>query len=593
MADDRGKPADPTADTISPAHAVHRARLHALGLTDAQIRQPFVGVVTSWNETAPDNIALARQAQGVKRGVRDAGGTPREFTTIAGTGIAGTGIAGTEIVGTGGIAADEAGKVPSLLHRDLIADSVEMTCRGSDYQAVVGIAGCDKAMAGMMMAMARCNLPSLVMFGGVALPGRYQGRDITFSDVAHGFGAHAAGTISDDDFQSMIAGASPSAGAGGGHFSAHSMGCMAEALGLALPGSASVPAAYETRDDIAFRAGDAVMSLLDHHLRPRDILTPAAFENGATVVAATGGATSALLHLLAIAHECGVSFDLERLAAICARTPLIADLRPGGRYLVRDFHEAGGMPAVMRVLLDAGYLHGDCLTVTGHSLATNLNDITRAGDQQVIRPVGQPVDKRRGLAVLAGNLAPDGAIGRFTGSDQMADHQPYVGTARCFDSADAALAVVQRGDYREGDVFVMRYQGPQGGPGMPEMLDVPAALFGQGAGGTVAVITDGCLDGMVCGLCVGHIGPEAAVGGPIALLQDGDQIIIDMAAGTIEVSLGSDEIAARHAKWQPKPDVGRSGALWKYVQTVGPASSGATTHPGAVRSRDRNTDLID
>ena len=463
MADDRGKPADPTADTISPAHAVHRARLHALGLTDTQIRQPFVGVVTSWNETAPDNIALARQAQGVKRGVRDAGGTPREFTTIA---------------GTGGFAADETGKIPSLLHRDLIADSVEMTCRCSDYQAVVGIAGCDKAMAGMMMAMARCNLPSLVMFGGVALPGRYQGRDITFQDVAHGFGAHAAGTISDDDFQSMIAGASPSAGAGGGHFSAHSMGCMAEALGLALPGSASIPAAYETRDDIAFRAGDAVMSLLDHHLRPRDILTPAAFENGATVVAATGGATSALLHLLAIAHECGVSFDLERLAAICARTPLIADLRPSGRYLIRDFHEAGGMPAVMRVLLDGGYLHGDCLTVTGNSLATNLNGISCASDQQVIRPVGQPVDERLGLAVLAGNLAPDGAIGRFTGSDHMADHQPYVGIARCFDSADAAHAAVQRGDYREGDVFVLRYQGPQGGPGMPEMLDVPAALFG-------------------------------------------------------------------------------------------------------------------
>ncbi|MGC6497034.1 MAG: dihydroxy-acid dehydratase [Candidatus Puniceispirillaceae bacterium] len=549
-----------------------------MGLTDAQIRQPFVGVVTSWNETAPDNIALARQAQGVKRGVRDAGGTPREFTTIA---------------GTGGITADEAGKNPTLIYRELIADSVEMTCRASHYQAVVGIAGCDPAMAGMMMAMARCNLPSLVMFGGVALPGRYQTRDITFSDVAHGFAAHAAGAITDEDFQSMIAGASPSAGAGGGHFSAHTMGCMAEALGLALPGSASIPAAYETRDDVAFRAGEAVMSLLDSHLRPRDILTRAAFENGATIVAATGGAPSALLHLLALAHECGVAFDLDRLATICARTPLIADLRPGGRHPIRDFHEAGGMPAVMRLLLDAGYLHGDCPTVTGNSLAANLDGVAFADDQQVIRPVGHPVDERCGLSVLAGNLAPDGAIGRCSGADKMAGRQPFVGTARCFDSTDAALAAVQRGDYCEGDVFVLRYQGPQGGPGMPKMLDVPAALFGQGAGGNVAVITDGCLDGMVCGLCVGQIGPEAAMGGPIALLQDGDQIIIDMVAGTIDVAVGPDEISARHAKWQPKPDAGLNGALWKYVRTVGPASSGATTHAGPVRSGDRHNDLID
>ena len=550
-----GRPTD-------PSDATHHARMHAMGLTAAQMAQPLVGVVTSWNEAAPANMALARQAQAVKRGVRDAGGTPREFNTIA---------------AADGRGSDRTAPVASLAHREVIADSVELMVRGHSHRALVGLAGCDMAMAAMMMAMARLDIPSVVMFGGTALPGRYQDRDVTLQDVAEATGAHAAGHMDDTDFQTLVRNASPSAGAGAGHFNAHTMGCIAEALGLALPGTASIPAPYDSRDDCGFATGKAVMTLLQDGIRPRDILTRAAFENGAAILAATGGATNTVLHLLALAHECGIEFDLDSVAATFRRTPLIADLKPAGRYLAHDLHAAGGMPAVMRQLLDGGYLDGTCLTVTGRSMAENLQDRPWAGDQDVILPAGQPHAAATSLVVLTGNLAPDGALAKADGLPDRC----MTGTARCFDCEAAGLAALERGDVGDGDVLVIRYQGPKGGPGMPAILDLPAALCGQGADGRIAVITDGCLSGMLRGPCVGHIGPEAALGGPIAMLRDGDRITIDMAAGRIDMEVSDAELSARRKDWQPPPSPALDGALWKYQQLVRPASQGAVTHSPA------------
>ncbi len=547
--------------SVGPEKAPHRSYYYAMGMTEEEINQPLVGVVSTWNEAAPCNIALARQAQAAKRGVRENAGTPREFTTIT---------------VTDGIAMGHAGMKSSLVSREVIADSIELTVRGHCYDAIVGLAGCDKSLPGVMMAMARLNVPSVFMYGGSILPGRFKDKDVTVQDVFEAVGAHAAGNMSDEDLHELECVACPSAGSCGGQFTANTMACVSEAIGLAIPGSAGAPAPYESRDEYAYHSGRIVMDLVRANLRPRDILTRKAFENAATVVAASGGSTNAGLHLPAMASECGIDFDLHEVAEIFKRTPYIADLKPGGRYVARDMFEIGGVPVLMKALLDGGFLHGECITVTGKTIAENLADVKFPTNQDVVRTTDSPLSLTGGVVGLRGNLAPEGAIVKVAGMKNLR----FTGTARCFDCEEDAFAAVERRDYKEGDVIVIRYEGPRGGPGMREMLATTAALYGQGAGDTVALITDGRFSGATRGFCVGHVGPEAAVGGPIGLLKDGDQITIDAVSGSITVELSDDELSKRRATWKPRATDYNSGAIWKYAQTVGSAEKGALTHPG-------------
>ncbi|MEQ8640910.1 MAG: dihydroxy-acid dehydratase [Alphaproteobacteria bacterium] len=548
--------------SVGPDKAPHRSYYYAMGMTEEEINQPFVGVATCWNEAAPCNISLSRQAQAVKKGVKAAHGTPREFTTIT---------------VTDGIAMGHSGMKSSLVSRDLIADSVELTMRGHCYDALVGLAGCDKSLPGMMMAMVRLNVPSVFMYGGSILPGRYKGRDITVQDMFEAVGAHSAGKMDLAELHALECVACPSAGSCGGQFTANTMACVSEAMGLALSGSAGAPAPYESRDAYGEASGEMVMRLLQMNLRPRDIVTRKALENAAMVVAASGGSTNAALHLPAIAHEAGIDFDLFDVAEIFRRTPYIADLKPGGRYVAKDMYEIGGVPVLLKALLDGGYLHGDCITVSGKTLAENLENVEFSDEQDVIRPVSNPLSPTGGVVGLKGNLAPEGAIVKVAGMKAL----KFSGTARCFDSEEEAFAAVQRRDYREGEVLVIRYEGPKGGPGMREMLATTAAIYGQGMGDKVALITDGRFSGATRGFCIGHVGPEAAVGGPIGLLRDGDAITIDADAGTIDVALSAAELAERRKAWTPRATDFQSGALWRYAQTVGPAQKGAVTHPGA------------
>jgi dihydroxy-acid dehydratase len=548
--------------TVGPERAPHRSYLYSMGLTDEQIAQPLVGVATTWNEAAPCNITLSRQAQAAKKGVAAAGGTPREFTTIT---------------VTDGIAMGHAGMKSSLISREIIADSVELTMRGHCYDALVGFAGCDKALPGLMMAMVRLNVPSVFMYGGSILPGRFRGKDVTVVDVFEAVGMHSVGNMSDEDLHELECVACPSAGSCGGQFTANTMACVSEAIGLALPGSAGTPAPYESRDAYAEASGRAVMELLRLRLRPRDIVTRKALENAATVVAASGGSTNGGLHLPAIANECGIDFDLHDVGEIFKRTPYIADLKPGGRYVAKDMHDVGGVPVLMKTLLDGGYLHGDCITVTGKTIAENLAKVVFPTNQDVIMPVSRPLSPTGGVVTLKGNLAPQGAIVKVAGMKELR----FTGQARCFDCEEDAFEAVDKRRYKEGDVLVIRYEGPKGGPGMREMLSTTAALYGQGVGDKVALITDGRFSGATRGFCIGHVGPEAAVGGPIGLLKDGDMITIDADAGTITVALSDAELAARKAAWTPRRTDYQSGTLWKYAQTVGDAEKGAVTHPGA------------
>ncbi len=547
--------------SVGPERAPHRSYYYAMGMTEEEIARPLVGVATCWNEAAPCNIALNRQAQSVKRGVNEAHGTPREFTTIT---------------VTDGIAMGHQGMKSSLASRDAIADTVELTMRGHSYDAMVTLAGCDKSLPGMMMAMLRLNVPSVFMYGGSILPGRFKGKDVTVVDVFEAVGQHAAGNMSDEDLHALECVACPSAGACGGQFTANTMATVSEAIGLALPGSAGAPAPYEERDRWAVESGKAVMELLKRNIRPRDIVTMKSLENAAIVVGATGGSTNAGLHLPAIAHEAGLSFTLDDVAAIMRRTPYIADLKPGGKYVALDVHNVGGIPIIIKALLDAGLLHGDCLTVTGKTLAENHKDVVFPTDQDVIRPVSQAITPTGGVVGLKGNLAPDGAIVKVAGMKT----QRFEGTALCFDCEEDAFKAVDQRAYKAGDVLVIRYEGPKGGPGMREMLSTTAAIYGQGMGESVALITDGRFSGATRGFCVGHVGPEAAVGGPIGLLKNGDRIVIDAAKGTIDVDIPDEEMAKRRAEWKPRKTDYNSGALWKYAQLVGPAHLGAVTHPG-------------
>ncbi|MFI4987758.1 MAG: dihydroxy-acid dehydratase [Alphaproteobacteria bacterium] len=547
--------------TVGDTSAPHRAFYYAMGMSEADIARPLVGVVTTWNEAAPCNIALARQAQVAKQGVKAGGGSPREFTTIT---------------VTDGIAMGHAGMKASLVSREVIADSVEITVRGHCYDGVVGIAGCDKSLPGIMMAMLRLNVPAVFLYGGSILPGKFQGRDVTIVDVFEGVGARAAGRMTAEELHELECAACPSAGSCGGQFTANTMACVSEAVGLALPGSAMPPAAYESRDAFAQAAGRAVMELIKRQLRPRDIVTLQALENAATVVAASGGSTNAALHLPAMAHEAGISFTLDDVVKIFRRTPYIADLKPAGKYVAKDLYEVGGVPVLMKALLDGGYLHGDCLTVSGKTVAENLKHTVLPKNQDVVYPTRRPLSKTGGVVGLKGNLAPEGAIVKVAGMKRL----QFSGKARCFDCEEDALKAVLAHKIKAGDVVVIRYEGPRGGPGMREMLSTTSAIYGHGLGATVALITDGRFSGGTRGFCVGHIGPEAAVGGPIALLKDGDRIDIDAVKGTLEVALTKEELAKRRKAWKPRQHDYQSGTLWKYAQTVGPAYAGAVTHPG-------------
>ena len=549
--------------TEGPKSAPHRSYYYAMGMTEKQIHQPLVGVATCWNEAAPCNISLNRQAQAVKKGVDKGGATPREFTTIT---------------VTDGIAMGHEGMRSSLVSREVIADSVELTMRGHCYDALVGLAGCDKSLPGMMMVMLRLNVPSVFMYGGTILPGRYKGKDVDVVNVFEAVGQHACGSISDKDLKELESVACPSAGACGGQFTANTMACVSEAIGLALPNSAGAPAPYESRDEYAFASGQAVTELIRNGgPRPRDIVTRKALENAAAIVAATGGSTNAALHLPAIAHEAGIDFDLFDVAEIFKKTPYLGNLRPGGRYVAKDLYEVGGIGIVLKELLDNGYVHGDCITVTGKTIAENLEGVTFPEDQDVIYPVKKPIYPTGGVVGLKGNLAPDGAIVKIAGMTELV----FEGKARVFDGEEACFEAVQNREYEEGDVFVIRYEGPKGGPGMREMLSTTAALYGQGTGGKVALITDGRFSGGTRGFCIGHVGPEAAVGGPIALIEDGDIIRIDANEGTLEAKLSDKELEARRKKWKERETNYQAGALYKYAQLVGSARTGATTHPGA------------
>jgi dihydroxy-acid dehydratase len=548
--------------TEGPDRAPHRAFYYAMGLSREQIHQPFVGVATCWNEAAPCNIALMRQAQAVKKGVAAVGGTPREFCTIT---------------VTDGIAMGHAGMKASLPSREVIADSVELTVRGHAYDALIGVAGCDKSQPGMMMAMCRLNVPSIYIYGGSILPGTFKGREVTVQDVYEAVGKHSVGEMSDEDLQTLEENACPSAGACGAQFTANTMATVSEAIGLALPYSAGAPAPYEIRDKFCMLAGEMIMDLIVKNIRPRDIVTRKALENAAAVVAATGGSTNAALHLPAIAHECGIEFTLFDVAEIFKKTPYIADLKPGGRYVAKDMFEAGGVPLLMKTLLDHGYMHGDCPTVTGRTIAENLKTVKWNPDQDVVRPADRPLLKTGGVVGLRGNLAPEGAIVKVAG---MTGSPQFSGPARCFDSEEACFDAVKNRKYKEGDVLVIRYEGPKGGPGMREMLSTTAALYGQGMGAKVALITDGRFSGATRGFCVGHVGPEAAVGGPIGVIRDGDIIEIDADKGSLNVKLSADELSKRMAQWKPRESEYGSGYLWKYTQQVGPAVNGAVTHPG-------------
>jgi dihydroxy-acid dehydratase len=558
--------------TEGPERAPHRSYYYAMGLTTQQIHQPFVGVATCWNEAAPCNIALMRQAQAVKKGVAAANGTPREFCTIT---------------VTDGIAMGHGGMKASLPSREVIADSVELTMRGHGYDALVGMAGCDKSLPGMMMAMVRLNVPSVFIYGGSILPGTFKGKPVTVQDVFEAVGKHSVGAMSDEDLEELEQVACPSAGACGAQFTANTMATVSEAIGLALPYSAGAPAPYEIRDKFCTIAGEKVMELVAANIRPRDIVTRQALENAAAVVAASGGSTNAALHLPAIAHECGIEFTLFDVADVFKRTPYIADLKPGGRYVAKDLFEAGGVPLLMKTLLDNGFLHGDCLTVTGRTIAENLAGVKWNGDQDVVRPADKPLSVTGGVVGLKGNLAPEGAIVKVAGMSNL----KFTGPARCFDGEEACFDAVTHKRYEEGDILVIRYEGPKGGPGMREMLSTTAALYGQGMGDKVALITDGRFSGATRGFCIGHVGPEAAVGGPIGLLRDGDIISIDAEAGTISVELTDEELTRRRAEWKPREPEFGSGSIWKYAQQVGPAVYGAVTHPGGAGEKQCYADV--
>lgn len=545
--------------TSGPERAPHRAFYRAMGLGDKEINQPFIGIATTWNEATPCNITLRDQAENIKKSVTKNGGTPREFTTIS---------------VSDGIAMGHEGMKSSLVSREIIADSVELMMRAHCYDAWVGIAGCDKSLPGMMMAMLRLNLPAIFLYGGTIMPGKYKGRDLTIVDVYEAVGEFNVGKITEKELYEIECNACTGAGSCGGQFTANTMACVAEAIGIALPGSSSFPAEDKERAKVHEACGENIMNLLKKGIKPKDIITRKALENAARIVAATGGSTNAVLHLPAIAHEGGIKFTLEDMDKIFQETPYFVDLKPGGKYVAYDVHRAGGIPVILKELLDAGLFHGDCLTVTGKTQRENLKDVKFPLNQDVIYPIHKPLSKTGGLKILSGNLAPDGAVIKLAGLKKLFHRGP----AKIFNSEQKCFDAIINKEIKKGDVVVIRYEGPKGGPGMREMLSVTAALCGQGLGTECALITDGRFSGGTRGLMVGHVSPEAYIGGPIALIQDGDIIEINAESGMLNVELSEGELKQRKNKWQiPKPNY-PSGVLAKYATLVGSAKDGAVTN---------------
>lgn len=558
--------------SVGPERAPHRSYYYAMGIQEEDIAKPFVALASAGNNSAPCNTTLDAQADAAQGGVIRGGGMPRRFNTIT---------------VTDGIAMGHQGMKASLVSREVIADSVELSVRGHCYDALVGFAGCDKSLPGMMMAMLRLNVPSIFVYGGSILPGRHHDRDVTVVDVFEAVGQHAAGNCPLHELIALEKVACPGHGACGGQFTANTMACVGEAIGLSLPNSNMMPAPFLDRHGIAEAAGEQVMELVARNIRPRDICTREAFENAARVVAATGGSTNAGLHLPAMANEAGIDFDLFDVAEIFKTTPYIADLKPGGRYVAKDMYEAGGVYMLMKTLLAGGYLHGDCITVTGKTLAENIDEVTWNPDQKVIYDVKTPITPTGGVVGLRGSLAPEGAIVKVAGMKRL----QFEGVAKVFDCEEEAFAAVEAREITDGTVVVIRYEGPKGGPGMREMLSTTAALYGQGLGEKVALITDGRFSGGTRGFCIGHVGPEAADGGPIALVENGDTIRIDAEAGTIDFVVAEDVLAERRARWTPRMNDYQSGVLWRYAQNVGPAHQGAVTHPGAKSERHVYADI--
>ena len=544
--------------TTGASRAAARAMLKAVGFSDADLKKRLIGVANTWIEIGPCNYHLRTLAEHVKDGVRAAGATPMEFNTVS--------ISDGITMGTEGMRA-------SLVSREVIADSIELVTRGNGFDGLVVLVGCDKTIPGAVMALARLNVPGVVLYGGSIAPGQFMGRSVTVQDVFEAVGAHAAGLMSDADFKTLEDVACPGAGACGGQFTANTMAIVCECLGISALGSGSVPATDAAKAAVARTAGQQAVKLAAAGIRPRDIITRRAIESAIAVVAATGGSTNAVLHLLAIAREAGVELTLADFDRISARTPLIADLKPSGRFVATELHAAGGTALVVKRLVEAGVIDGTSPTVTGRTLGEEAANAVETAGQEVVRPVDRPLKSHGGLVILYGNLAPEGAVLKLSGTER-AQHR---GPARVFDSEEQAFDAVQRQAIKPGDVVVIRYEGPAGGPGMREMLAVTAAIVGAGMGDSVALLTDGRFSGATRGFTVGHVSPEASRGGPIAALRDGDTVVLDVARRRLEVELTDAELKARLTKWSPPPPRYQSGVMAKYARMVSSASVGAVT----------------
>jgi len=546
------------AITQGPDRAPSRAMFKAVGLTDEDLDKPLVGVANTWIEVMPCNFHLRRLSAKVKEGIRAAGGTPIEFNTVA---------------VSDGISMGTEGMKASLISREVIADSIELVTRGHLFDAVVALSGCDKTIPGTVMALARLDLPSLMLYGGSIMPGRFQGRDVTIQDVFEGVGAHAAKKMTDAELLDLESNACPGPGACGGQFTANTMATAFEILGISPIGSASVPAMDDSKDDVAYRVGEMVMELVRKNLTARQVITRAALENAVASIAATGGSTNGVLHLLGVAREAEVDLRLDDFDRISSNTPLIADLKPGGRFVANDLYRAGGIPLVARRLLDAGKLNGDCLTVTGRTLAEEVGDAEETPGQEVVRVVSEALKPTGGLVILKGNLAPEGCVVKVAGHERTR----HSGPARVFDREEDSFKAVQNGEINAGDVVVIRYEGPMGGPGMREMLGVTAALVGAGLGESVALLTDGRFSGATHGLMAGHVAPEAARGGPIAAVRDGDTIVFDVDARRLDVAISEEEMDKRLREWKAPAPRYASGVMAKYAKLVSSAAEGAVT----------------
>ena len=545
-----------------PDRAHARAYMKGIGFDDADLRKPIIGIANTWIEAMPCNFHLRAVAENVKEGVRTAGGTPMEFNTIA--------VSDGVTMGTQGMKA-------SLVSREVIADSIELAVRGYQFDAVVALCACDKTIPGSVMALARLDVPAVLLYGGSILPGRYKDRDVTIQDVFEAIGAHAKGEMSDEELKALEDVASPGPGACGGQFTANTMACAYEVMGIAPMGSGMVPAVADERKAVSERAGELVLNVLEQDLRPSQIITRESIENAIATVAMSGGSTNGVLHLLALARECGIGLTIDDFDHISERTPLLGDLKPGGRFVAKDLNEAGGVGLLAKRLSDAGLLHRDAITVTGRTIGEEADDADEAEGQRVVRALDDPIKETGGLVILHGNLAPEGCVVKVAGYERL----QHSGPARVFESEEDCFGAVKKGGVKAGDVVVIRNEGPSGGPGMREMLQVTAALVGEGLGDKVALLTDGRFSGATRGLMAGHVAPEAARGGPIGAIRDGDRITLDVEARRLDVDLSDEEIADRVAIYQPPKPQYDSGVMAKYAASVSSAADGAVTRPAS------------